>query len=132
MRLRLDALVLIALISSAGGTSAAELRPAPGTAVTSEEVRAAAEQLRSDPNLGGEHKVRSLRWTRAHAGTTAINWSVYPGPGGTMIIVEHEEDRSTFLASQATQGTQNEPAAMAAFAGTVTAAPASFLDFAHV
>lgn len=33
------------------------------------------------------------RWTRAHADTPGITWSVYPGPGGTMIIVEHEEDR---------------------------------------
>jgi hypothetical protein len=33
------------------------------------------------------------RWTRAHADTEGITWSVYPGPGGTMIIVEHEEDR---------------------------------------
>lgn len=35
------------------------------------------------------------RWTRAHADTPGINWSVFPGPGGTMLIVEHEEDRST-------------------------------------
>jgi hypothetical protein len=34
------------------------------------------------------------RWTRAHSDAPGINWSVYPGPGGTMIIVEHEEDRS--------------------------------------
>jgi hypothetical protein len=87
------------------------------------------------------------RWTRAHADATGVNWSVYPGPGGTMIIVEHEEDRSTFLASQAAQPPQAvqppqgaqavpaepaEPAAMTAFAGTATAAPASFLDFALV
>jgi hypothetical protein len=50
------------------------------------------------------------RWTRAHAGTTGINWSVYPGPGGTMIVVEHEEDRGTFLASQAPQAAQGAPA----------------------
>jgi hypothetical protein len=41
------------------------------------------------------------RWTRAHADSPGINWSVYPGPGGTMIIVEHEEDRCTLTASQA-------------------------------
>ena len=35
------------------------------------------------------------RWTRAHADAPGINWSVYPGPGGTMIIVEHAEDRCT-------------------------------------
>lgn len=35
------------------------------------------------------------RWTRAHADAPGINWSVYAGPGGTMIIVEHAEDRCT-------------------------------------
>jgi hypothetical protein len=33
------------------------------------------------------------RWTRAHAEGPGINWSVFAGPGGTMIIVEHAEDR---------------------------------------
>jgi len=33
------------------------------------------------------------RWTRAHADAPGIRWSVYPGPGGTMIIVEYAEDR---------------------------------------
>ena len=33
------------------------------------------------------------RWTRAHADLPGIKWSVFPGPGGTMIIVEHAEDR---------------------------------------
>jgi hypothetical protein len=33
------------------------------------------------------------RWTRAHADAPGINWSVVPGPGGTMIIVEYAEDR---------------------------------------
>jgi hypothetical protein len=33
------------------------------------------------------------RWTRAHADVPGINWSVFAGPGGTMIIVEHAEDR---------------------------------------
>lgn len=35
------------------------------------------------------------RWTRAHADSPGINWSVEAGPGGTMIVVEHEADRST-------------------------------------
>lgn len=35
------------------------------------------------------------RWTRAHADSPGITWSVFPGPGGTMIVVEHEKDRST-------------------------------------
>jgi hypothetical protein len=33
------------------------------------------------------------RWVRAHADAPGIKWSVFPGPGGTMIIVEHAEDR---------------------------------------
>jgi hypothetical protein len=33
------------------------------------------------------------RWTRAHADVPGITWSVFAGPGGTMIIVEHAEDR---------------------------------------
>ena len=33
------------------------------------------------------------RWTRAHADVAGITWSVFAGPGGTMIIVEHAEDR---------------------------------------
>ena len=35
------------------------------------------------------------RWTRAHADVPGIRWSVFPGPGGTMIIVEYAEDRSS-------------------------------------
>jgi hypothetical protein len=27
-------------------------------------------------------------WVRAHADAPGINWSVTPGPGGTMIIAE--------------------------------------------
>ncbi|MGH3169539.1 MAG: hypothetical protein ACRDN0_27130 [Trebonia sp.] len=37
------------------------------------------------------------RWTRAHEKSQRITWSVFAGPGGTMIIVEHEEDRATLL-----------------------------------
>jgi hypothetical protein len=33
------------------------------------------------------------RWTRAHTDAPGIKWSVFPGPGGTMIIVEYAEDR---------------------------------------
>jgi hypothetical protein len=33
------------------------------------------------------------RWVRAHADVPGIKWSVLPGPGGTMIIVEYAEDR---------------------------------------
>lgn len=40
------------------------------------------------------------RWTRAHEKSERITWSVFAGPGGTMIIVEHEEDRATLLRKQ--------------------------------
>lgn len=40
------------------------------------------------------------RWARAHEHSKRITWSVFPGPGGTMIIVEHEEDRATLLRKQ--------------------------------
>jgi hypothetical protein len=33
------------------------------------------------------------RWARAHEDMPGIQWSVFPGPGGTMIIVEYAEDR---------------------------------------
>ena len=74
------------------------------------------------------HKSDMSRWTRAHADAPGINWSVYPGPGGTMIIVEHEEDRETFLAAQAAQ---REAAVLAAAEETVAdaAKATSFLDF---
>jgi hypothetical protein len=41
------------------------------------------------------------RWTRAHADMPGINWSVFAGPGGTMIIVEHAEDRCSRGRAQA-------------------------------
>jgi len=41
------------------------------------------------------------RWTRAHSDTPGITWSVLPGPGGTMIIVEHQEDRCSLYAAGA-------------------------------
>jgi hypothetical protein len=33
------------------------------------------------------------RWTRAHADAPRINWSVFAGPGGTLVIVEREGPR---------------------------------------
>jgi hypothetical protein len=44
------------------------------------------------------------RWTRAHADAPGITWSVFPGPGGTMIIVEHAEDRSSLNRASASPG----------------------------
>jgi hypothetical protein len=57
---------------------------------------------RRDALITGATKVAHIttkqdmsRWTRAHADEPGITWSVFPGPGGTMIIVEHAEDRCT-------------------------------------
>lgn len=44
------------------------------------------------------------RWTRAHSDRPGINWSVFPGPGGTMIIVEHAEDRCSLNVAMITPG----------------------------
>lgn len=41
------------------------------------------------------------RWTRAHEKVSGITWSVFAGPGGTMIIVEHKEDRASLHAGNA-------------------------------
>jgi hypothetical protein len=41
------------------------------------------------------------RWTRAHADAPGLNWSVFAGPGGTMIIVEYAEDRCSLNATNA-------------------------------
>jgi hypothetical protein len=38
-----------------------------GASITADEVRAASAKLRADPNLGGAHRIRSLRWTRPSA-----------------------------------------------------------------
>jgi hypothetical protein len=55
------------------------------------------------------------RWTRAHADAPGITWSVFPGPGGTMIIVEHAEDRCTLSRAAApAQSAQAKSAAAAA------------------
>jgi hypothetical protein len=35
------------------------------------------------------------RWARAHADAPGLTWSVLPGPGGTMVIVDGEADRAT-------------------------------------
>jgi hypothetical protein len=37
------------------------------------------------------------RWARAHADVPGIKWSVFPGPGGTMIIVEYADDRCSHV-----------------------------------
>ncbi len=49
------------------------------------------------------------RWTRAHADAPGINWSVFAGPGGTMIIVEHTEDRCSRNVANVSFGAANTP-----------------------
>jgi hypothetical protein len=51
------------------------------------------------------------RWTRAHADVPGIKWSVFPGPGGTMIIVEYAEDRRALVKSNITPDVFAAPAA---------------------
>jgi hypothetical protein len=59
------------------------------------------------------------RWTRAHADAPGITWSVFAGPGGTMIIVEHAEDRCSLNRAD------NAHAVSAAMADTAGRARAS-------
>lgn len=44
-------------------------------------------------------KADLARWTRAHADAPGINWTVQPGPGGTMVITEPEPDRTALEAA---------------------------------
>lgn len=78
MRSPVDALLLAALLAAACSTAQAGADPsgvpaqtAPsaslGASITPDDVQAAAAKLRADPNLGGTHKIRSLRWTRSRA-----------------------------------------------------------------
>jgi hypothetical protein len=63
------------------------------------------------PVLGGEvisvthitTKQQLAHWTRNHADAPGIRWSVEPGPAGTMLMIEHTQDRSS-LASPASGG----------------------------
>lgn len=82
MRSPVDALLLAVLLAGACTTARAgptQDSPAPPqvpqsapsapqrASISPDEVRAAAAKLRADPNLGGTHKIRSLRWTRPSA-----------------------------------------------------------------
>lgn len=74
MRFPAEALVLSMLVACSGGSANAAADP-PGpaplpalsTPIPSDEIQAAAAKLRADPDLGVEHKVRSLRWTQSSA-----------------------------------------------------------------
>jgi hypothetical protein len=61
------------------------------------------------------------RWTRAHADAPGITWSVIAGPGGTMIIVEHQEDRCSRAAAQAAAQAASQVMSDAAVAPSVLA-----------
>jgi hypothetical protein len=74
VRFPAEALVLSVLVACSGGGANAAADPpgaaplpALGTPITSDEIQAAAAKLRADPDLGVEHKVRSLRWTQSSA-----------------------------------------------------------------
>ena len=70
MRLPPEVILLGALLAASPAGAAALAAPsgapdavAAGAPVTADEVRAAAAKLRTDPNLGVEKKIRSLRWS---------------------------------------------------------------------
>lgn len=63
------------------------------------------------------------RWTRAHADAPGLTWSVIAGPGGTMIIVEHEESRASVSAAPASPVPAVAPAALAENVATWAAEP---------
>ena len=65
------------------------------------------------------------RWTRAHEKVPGIRWSVFAGPGGTMIIVEHEEDRASLHARNFLPDALGTVATLTESADTVGAAAAS-------
>jgi hypothetical protein len=44
-------------------------------------------------------------WTRDHADHPGIPWSVQAGPGGTMVIVVHGQDRAAAAPSDQTVDT---------------------------
>jgi hypothetical protein len=65
------------------------------------------------------------RWTRAHNKKSGITWSVIAGPGGTMIIVDHDEDRASLHARNVSPDAPVTVASLTKSADTVGAAAAS-------
>ena len=91
MRLRPSALLLALLI--AAHDVAAQSAVPPGVPLRRAEVSTAVEQLRKDPNLGGERKIRSLRWTASQSTpepTNAPSWLVglfeFLGQSGSALL----------------------------------------------
>jgi hypothetical protein len=64
--------LLLALLIAAHEVAAQSAVP-PGVPLSRAEVSAAVAQLRKDPNLGGEHKIRSLRWTGGQSTPQPVN-----------------------------------------------------------
>jgi hypothetical protein len=71
-------------------------------------------------------KQEMSRWTRAHADAPGITWSVFAGPGGTMIIVEHAEDRCSLRREDAA------PEAAAPAAGSIEGTGARIPEHAQI
>lgn len=68
MRLRLEVLLLAMALNTAMGVAARAASPVQTTvasAPTSVEIAAAVTAVAKDPKLGGESKIRSLRWVRS-------------------------------------------------------------------
>lgn len=62
MRLRRKILAIALLLSAAAAGTASAAAPSTASAPTSAEVAAAVAAVAKDPKLGGESKIRSLRW----------------------------------------------------------------------
>jgi hypothetical protein len=63
-------LLLLAVLMA--GSAAADQSPAPNyEPVTAQDIQSAVAKLRADPNLGGEKKIKSLRWTQKQKPETA-------------------------------------------------------------
>lgn len=73
MRLRLDGLLLALALNAALSGAAIAASPAPtiaASAPTSAEIAAAVTAVAKDPKLGGESKIRSLRWVSSESKET--------------------------------------------------------------
>jgi hypothetical protein len=74
VRSRVNAAVLIAMLACSPAAHPSSDQSAG--ALSRDEIHAAVAKLRADPNLGGEKKIRSLRWTeqKAQQPKTAPTW----------------------------------------------------------
>jgi hypothetical protein len=49
-------------------------QPRPTTPISHEEITAAVEAVKRDPNLGGEHTIKMLRWRQSGQSNTDLGW----------------------------------------------------------